>query len=49
LNVYTKGKHKKDKAIIKWISYAKPIDEPLKFVKNTDAYEEFLRLKKEGK
>jgi hypothetical protein len=49
LNVYTKSKHKKGKAIIKWISYAKPTDEFLEFVKNTDAYEEFLRLKKEGR
>jgi hypothetical protein len=49
LDVYTKGKHKKDRAIVKWIGYAKPIDEPLEFVKNTDAYEEFLRLKKGGR
>jgi hypothetical protein len=49
LNVYTKGKHKKGKAIVKWISYAKSINKPLEFVKNTDAYEEFLRLKKEGR
>jgi hypothetical protein len=49
LDVYTKGKHKKGKAIVKWIGYAKPTDEPLEFVKNTNAYEEFLRLKKEGR
>jgi hypothetical protein len=49
LDVYTKGKHKKDKAIVKWIGYAKPTDEPLEFVKNTNAYEEFLRLKKGGR
>jgi hypothetical protein len=49
LNVCTKGKCKKDKAIVKWISYAKPTDEPLEFVKNTDAYEVFLRLKKGGR
>jgi hypothetical protein len=47
LNVYTKGKHKKDKAIVKWINYAKPIVKPLEFVKNTNAYKEILRLKKE--
>jgi hypothetical protein len=46
LNVYTKGKRKKRKAVVKWANYAKPTKEPLKFVKNTVAYEEFLRLKK---
>jgi hypothetical protein len=49
LNVYIKGKHKKDRAIVKWIGYAKPTDEFLEFVKDTDAYEEFLRLKKGGR
>jgi hypothetical protein len=49
LDVYTKGKHKKGRAIVKWIGYAKPTDEFLEFVKDTDAYEEFLRLKKGGR
>jgi hypothetical protein len=47
LNVYTKGKRKRPKTVVKWTSHAKPTDEPLKFVKDIVAYEKLLRLKEE--